>query len=401
MWRKNLWTLVAAVILCGASYTMIIPFLPLYLLELGVGSDNVKMWAGVVFAASFLVAAVLAPYWGRRADRSGKKRMIIRAGLMLSLSYFLGAWVRNPMEMVLVRVFQGIASGFVPASMALVASSSPPEKMGFCMGVMQTALVVGGIVGPLMGGTLSHLFGMRTSFMLSAVILSTATFAVWRLVQEPERLVGPVKSSLLEDLKTAFHNRILVRMLCLLFMVQMVSMTLQPLMSLYVAEIQGSLVGVGLTTGFIFSLSGAASAIAAPLWGRAGQRRPLRVLLAAAFVGAGLSNMGQFFAPGIAPFAGLQFLMGLFLIGVFPTINMIAIQSSDTGFHGRVFGLTNAANQLGCMAGPLAGGLISSWTGIRPVFLLTGSILVMLGAYSFRLKIRAAQESNPNEKTRE
>jgi len=401
MWRKNLWTLVAAVILCGASYTMIIPFLPLYLLELGVGSDNVKMWAGVVFAASFLVAAVLAPYWGRRADRSGKKRMIIRAGLMLSLSYFLGAWVRNPMEMVLVRVFQGIASGFVPASMALVASSSPPEKMGFCMGVMQTALVVGGIVGPLMGGTLSHLFGMRTSFMLSAVILSTATFAVWRLVQEPERLAGPVKSSLLEDLKTAFHNRILVRMLCLLFMVQMVSMTLQPLMSLYVAEIQGSLVGVGLTTGFIFSLSGAASAIAAPLWGRAGQRRPLRVLLAAAFVGAGLSNMGQFFAPGIAPFAGLQFLMGLFLIGVFPTINMIAIQSSDTGFHGRVFGLTNAANQLGCMAGPLAGGLISSWTGIRPVFLLTGSILVMLGAYSFRLRIRAAQESNSNEKTRE
>lgn len=401
MWRKNLWTLVAAVILCGASYTMIIPFLPLYLLELGVGSDNVKMWAGVVFAASFLVAAVLAPYWGRRADRSGKKRMIIRAGLMLSLSYFLGAWVRNPMEMVLVRVFQGIASGFVPASMALVASSSPPEKMGFCMGVMQTALVVGGIVGPLMGGTLSHLFGMRTSFLLSAVILSTATFAVWRLVQEPERLAGPVKSSLLEDLKTAFHNRILVRMLCLLFMVQMVSMTLQPLMSLYVAEIQGSLVGVGLTTGFIFSLSGAASAIAAPLWGRAGQRRPLRVLLAAAFVGAGLSNMGQFFAPGIAPFAGLQFLMGLFLIGVFPTINMIAIQSSDTGFHGRVFGLTNAANQLGCMAGPLAGGLISSWTGIRPVFLLTGSILVMLGAYSFRLRIRAAQESNTNEKTRE
>ncbi len=401
MWRKNLWTLVAAVILCGASYTMIIPFLPLYLLELGVGSDNVKMWAGVVFAASFLVAAVLAPYWGRRADRSGKKRMIIRAGLMLSLSYFLGAWVRNPMEMVLVRVFQGIASGFVPASMALVASSSPPEKMGFCMGVMQTALVVGGIVGPLMGGTLSHLFGMRTSFMLSAVILSTATFAVWRLVQEPERLAGPVKSSLLEDLKTAFHNRILVRMLCLLFMVQMVSMTLQPLMSLYVAEIQGSLVGVGLTTGFIFSLSGAASAIAAPLWGRAGQRRPLRVLLAAAFVGAGLSNMGQFFAPGIAPFAGLQFLMGLFLIGVFPTINMIAIQSSDTGFHGRVFGLTNAANQLGCMAGPLAGGLISSWTGIRPVFLLTGSILALLGAYSFRLRIRAEQESNPNEKTRE
>ena len=401
MWRKNLWTLVAAVILCGASYTMIIPFLPLYLLELGVGPSDVKMWAGVVFAASFLVAAVMAPYWGRRADRSGKKRMIIRAGLMLSLSYFMGACVRSPFEMVLVRVFQGIASGFVPASMALVASSSPPEKMGFCMGVMQTALVVGGIVGPLMGGTLSHLFGMRRSFLLSAMILCIATLAVWRLVREPNRVAAPAESSLGDDLKAAFQNRTLVRMLCLLFAVQMVSMTLQPLMSLYVAELQGSLAGVDLTTGFIFSLSGTASAIAAPLWGRAGQGRSLRIPLVAAFIGAGLFNTGQYFAVDIVQFAALQFLMGLFLIGVFPTINMIAIQSSDVSFHGRVFGLTNAANQLGSMVGPLAGGFVSSWIGIRPVFMLTGSILIVLGAYSLSLKIRAAQDAMANGKMRE
>lgn len=393
MWRKNLWTLVMAVVLCGASYTMIIPFLPLYLLELGVDSSNVKMWAGVVFAATFLIAAVMAPYWGRRADRSGKKRMIIRAGLMLSLSYFMGAWVRNPVELVLVRVFQGIASGFVPASMALVASSTPPEKMGFCMGVMQTALVVGGIVGPLMGGTLSYLFGMRRSFLLSAAILCIATLAVWLLVREPERVSSPVESSLVDDLKTAFRNRVLVRMLCLLFAVQMVSMTLQPLMSLYVAEMQGSLTGVGLTTGFIFSLSGTASAIAAPIWGRAGQGRSLRIPLMAAFIGAGIFNTGQYFAADIAQFGALQFLMGLFLIGVFPTINMIAIQSSDVSFHGRVFGLTNAANQLGSMVGPLAGGFVSSWIGIRPVFLLTGSILILLGVYSFGLRICSAQES--------
>jgi DHA1 family multidrug resistance protein-like MFS transporter len=295
--------------------------------------------------------------------------------------------------LVLVRVFQGIASGFVPASMALVASSTPPEKMGFCMGVMQTALVVGGIVGPLMGGTLSYLFGMRRSFLLSAAILCIATLAVWRLVREPDRVSSPVESSLVDDLKTAFSNRVLVRMLCLLFAVQMVSMTLQPLMSLYVAEMQGSLTGVGLTTGFIFSLSGTASAIAAPIWGRAGQGRSLRISLVAAFVGAGLFNAGQFFAADITQFGALQFLMGLFLIGVFPTINMIAIQSSDVSFHGRVFGLTNAANQLGSMVGPLAGGFVSSWIGIRPVFLLTGSILIVLGAYSFGLRICSAQES--------
>ncbi len=384
MWRKNFWTLVVAVILAGASYTMIVPFLPLYLLELGVSQVKVKMWAGVVFASTFLVAAIMAPYWGRRADRAGKRRMIIRAGVMLGIAYFASAWVRTPVELVFVRIFQGIASGFVPASMALVVSSAPPEKMGFCLGVMQTALVIGGIVGPLMGGALSHLFGIRMSFVISGVIILAGTAAVGWLVVEPERVAAPSETSLIEDLKTAFHNQILVRMLGLLFVVQIVVMTLQPLMSLYVAELQGSMERVGLTTGILFSLSGVANAIAAPFWGRAGQSREIRGLLVAAFVGAGLFNMAQFFAANVFQFGGLQFLMGLFLIGVFPAINMIAINSSDMSFQGRVFGLTNAANQLGAMVGPLAGGFVSSWTGIRPVFLLTGVTLTLLGIYVFR-----------------
>ena len=97
MWRKNLWTLVVAVMLCGSSYTMIIPFLPIFLLELGVDHDEVKIWSGVIFSVTFLVAALLAPYWGRRADRSGKKKMIMWAGFSLALVYFAGALVHSPL----------------------------------------------------------------------------------------------------------------------------------------------------------------------------------------------------------------------------------------------------------------------------------------------------------------
>jgi len=220
-----------------------------------------------------------------------------------------------------------------------------------------------------------------------------ATAAVKWLVFEPKKIIKPAETSLVEDLKRAFRNQVLVKMLGLLFVVQIVSMTLQPLMSLYVAELQGSMEGVGLTTGFIFSLSGVASALAAPLWGRAGARREMRGLLVVAFVGAGLFNMGQFFASTIIQFGALQFFMGLFFIGVFPAINMMALNSSDVGFHGRVFGLTNAATQLGSMVGPLAGGFVSSWTGIRPVFILTGATLVLLGVYVFQLRLRGSSVS--------
>jgi DHA1 family multidrug resistance protein-like MFS transporter len=383
MWRKNLWVLVVAVILSGASYTMLVPFLPIFLLDLGVTVDHVKMWSGVIFAASFLVAAVLAPYWGRRADRAGKKKMIRRAGFSLAAVYFLGGFVHDPFQLLGVRILQGVASGFVPAAMALVASATPPEKLGFSMGIMQTGLVVGGIIGPLAGGVLAHLFGMRWSFAVAAVIIFAATLAVIRLVEEPPSAPVPQEGSLLADLKQAFGNRILVRMLLLLFGVQMVIMTLQPLTSLYVAELQGSLAGVSLIVGVIFGLSGSASAIAAPLWGRAGQSRGGYRILVAAFVGAGIFNLMQALVGNIVQFGALQFMVGLFLIGVFPSINVIALGATEANFQGRVFGLTNASNQLGSMVGPLVGGFVSSFVGIRPVYFLTGATLLLLGGYVF------------------
>lgn len=382
-----------AVILCGSSYTMIIPFLPLYLLELGVSQVNVKMWAGVIFAASFLVAALLAPYWGRRADRAGKKKMIIRAGFSLAIVYFLGAWVRDPYELLLVRVLQGFASGFVPASMALVVASVPQEELGFSMGIMQTGLVVGGIIGPMAGGLLAHFFGMRLSFVVAAVGIFAATLAVAYMVEEPPGVQVPKESSLIGDLKTAFGNRLLVKMLLILFTVQIVNMTLQPLMALYVAELQGTLEGVVLTAGIVVSLSGIASAIAAPLWGRVGQSKGFYAILVSAFVGAGIFNMGQAFAKDIYQFGALQFMVGLFLIGVFPAINIIAVGATEANFQGRVFGLTNASNQLGSMVGPLIGGFISSWIGIRPVFLLTGATLLLLGIVVFFGLMRQTDKS--------
>lgn len=378
-WRRNLWVLSIAVMLSGSSYTMVIPFLPLYLLDIGVSQNEVNMWSGVIFSVSFLVAGLMAPYWGRCADKTGKRRMIMRAGFSLAVVYFLGAFVRNPIDLLIVRILQGFANGFVPASMAIVASSTPKDKMGFSLGFMQTALLIGGILGPLAGGGLSHLFGMRLSFVIAAGIIFLGTIGVGMLVKEPENNNPPSEGSITDDLKRAFHNRKLVEMLLLLFSVQMVSMMLQPLISLYVAELQGNMEGVALTAGIVYSLAGIAGAIAAPAWGKVGQRKGFLNILVFAFVGAGVFNMGQFFAGSIYSFSVLQFVFGLFIVGVYPAINTIAVNSTDKAFQGRIFGLTTTANQMGSMVGPILGGFISSWFGIKLVFLFTGSVLILLG----------------------
>ena len=97
------------------------------------------------------------------------------------------------------------------------------------------------------------------------------------------------------------------------------------------------------------------------------------------FIGAGVFNIGQFFVSGIYSFGLLQFCWGLFIVGVYPAINTIVVNCTDKNVQGRVFGLTTTANYMGCMAGPLVGGMISSWLGIRPVFLFAGSLFLVLG----------------------
>jgi MFS transporter, DHA1 family, multidrug resistance protein len=166
-WRINLWVLCASVVLTSASYTMIVPFLPVYLLELGVSEQDVAMWSGAVFSISFLVGAIMAPIWGKFADKNGKRLMAIRAGLGLAIVYFLGGIVTDPAQLLGVRILQGFANGFLPASLAIISSSAPKEQLGFSLGIIQTGQIIGGVLGPLLGGSLAHVFGMRASFFVA------------------------------------------------------------------------------------------------------------------------------------------------------------------------------------------------------------------------------------------
>ena len=146
-WKVVLAILVCNILFMSSSYTMLIPFLPMYLTgDLGVGPDSVHLWSGIVFSASFLVSAFTAPIWGKLADTHGKRLMAIRASLMLSVSYFLGGIVETPGQLTLMRMFQGFASGLWPMDLAIMTLYAPSRKLGLCLGIMQGTLTAGGVI---------------------------------------------------------------------------------------------------------------------------------------------------------------------------------------------------------------------------------------------------------------
>ena len=383
-WRINLWVLCASVVLTSASYTMIVPFLPVYLLELGVSEQDVAMWSGSVFSISFFVGAIMAPIWGKFADKNGKRLMAIRAGLGLAIVYFLGGIVTGPAQLLGVRILQGFANGFLPASLAIISSSAPKEQLGFSLGIIQTGQIIGGVLGPLLGGSLAHVFGMRASFFVAGVCLLLVTIVVVFLVKEPAQVEDRhAGSSMLEDIKHAAKNSLLVEMMGLTLLIQLAMMILQPVMTLYIAQLQGDMEGVVLTAGIIFSLGGIAGAVSTPFWGRYGQRSGYFKAMALAFGGAGIFNFLQFFPATVVGFGALQFLVGIFIVGVNPSISATIVNCTEASFRGRVFGFATTAYQIGAMIGPLLGGVIAASMGIQYVFIFTGLLLFTVSLIVF------------------
>ncbi|MHA7965787.1 MFS transporter [Paenibacillus sp. CAU 1782] len=379
-WKRTMWILWFGVLFCSASYTMSVPFLPLFLYELGVEKSSVNLWAGVVHSSAFLVGAIMAPLWGMMADKFGKRKMVIRAGLSLAIIYALISFVQTPWQLVGVRMLHGFVGGFVPASMSIVATLAPKEKLGWSLGVMQAGAMTGGILGPLFGGLLSEAFGMRRSFIVAGFVIFIAALAVIFWVREgaPQQKKEKPKAEPV-TYRMAFRNRSLVSMLLVLVMFQLAFNMIQPQLSLHIADLQGGQKGAVLSAGFVLSLIGIAGIVASPIWGRLGEKKGYYRILVFCLLTAGTIVSMQFFVETLWLFAAVQFMFGLFMAGVTPIVNTLMVQGTDEQFRGRSFGLTASANQFGSMLGPLIGGLVGVALGLQWIFVATGVIMAGIG----------------------
>lgn len=403
-WKRTMWILWFGVLFCSSSYTMSVPFLPLFLYDLGVDKSSVNLWAGVVHSSAFLVGAIMAPLWGIMADKFGKRKMVIRAGLSLAIIYALIAFVQTPLQLIGVRMLHGFVGGFVPASMSIVASIAPKEKLSWSLGMMQAGTMTGGILGPLFGGLLAEAFGMRRSFIAAAVIILAAAVAVIIWVKEGKQgntapaaagdgkvKVGGKKQQPV-TMRMAFRNKSLVSMLLILVVFQLSYNMIQPQIALHIADLQGGEKGAVMSAGLVLSLIGIAGIVASPIWGRLGEQRGYYRILVFCLLSAGTIVSMQFFVETLWLFAVVQFMFGLFMSGVVPIINTLMVQSTDEQFRGRSFGLTASANQFGSMLGPLIGGLLGLFLGLHWIFVATGAIMAGVGiAVLMRRKQMAAQ----------
>ena len=396
---RNVWIITTSMTVLAICYTMIIPFLPIYLLELGVPKDDVALWSGLVFGITFLIAGIMAPIWGKIADNKGKKRMALRAGFAIAVSYVLIGMVTDQYQLLMGRALVGFANGFYPAAMTMVSLSVDEKQVGRALGIFQTGLILGNVVGPFLGGAAESVVGMRPVFYISGIAVFIATLAVLFLVKEPkleventtskEQSKQPVKAtSLREDFKSVQEQPVLVRLLWIYFFMQCVIMMLQPILALYVGDMQGTMEGAAIISGTILSIGGLAGSLTTNIWVRLGERRGYFRTISYCMLGSGVVLLLQSLPVGIWWFGVLQVLIGSCIVGINPSLSAAVTLNTEPGFRGRMFGMTTTAQQFGSMVGPVFASIVSTYIGISYVFSITGLLLLYMGFQSRKLSVQ-------------
>ena len=369
--------------------SLILPFIPLYVRELGVTDvADVTRWSGLLLSGPFMVSFIATPVWGTMGDRYGQKLMVVRALLGSSLCYVGMALANTVGTLFMWRLALGGVSGFLAAGMALVSVTVPDGQRGYALGLLQGVVPAAGLMGPLLGGVLADLIGYRAIFYIVAALCASGGVVAAIQLTEPRHAPQSVTTqiSVRATLRVAWRHVGLRRALLAVIASQLLITTLQPVFVLFVEQLGVEARLLSTTTGVLYAATGITALIAAPWWGRRGDRLGFHGALALALLGSSVTLLLQGLVTGVTQLFLLRLVYGGFVAGVLPTLFGFITDGSPAERRGAVMGVGSSATMLGNLLGPLSGGFVAGHLGLRAVFFTSATLLLAVNWYARRLK---------------
>ena len=375
-WKRNLIVCVFGSFTTLVSLTLLLPFLPVYVEELGVRQNAaIVWWSGLAFGATFLGTGLTAPLWGYLSDRYGRKPMLVRAAIGMAIVMPLIGCAHNVYELTLLRLLAGVIGGYASSSTLLVATQTPVDKSGWALGILSTGALAGTLTGPLIGGLLPGLIGIRHTFFATGAMIAVA--ALLTIVLVKENFVPRPRSSNAATPAATKHLRLIVgAMFATAMLVLFANMSIEPIITVYLQDIHADRSHVVLDAGIVMAASALGSIIMAAPLGRLADRIGGWRVIVYCLAAAGLLMIPQAFVAAWWQLAILRFLLGAALAGLLPSIAKQIRQSVPESALGKVLGYSQSSQYAGQVLGPLAGGAMGGMIGMRSVFFLTSGMLL-------------------------
>ena len=359
----------------GASFSLVMPFMALYVEQLGAPKNKVEWYAGLAVSLSALTSALIAPVWGRLADRYGRKPMMVRASLVMTFTMGGLAFVPNIFWLLVLRILNGLFSGYVPNSTALIASQAPKNRSGYALGTLATGVIGGSLVGPLLGGVLAEILGIRQVFLLVGFILLICNLMTVFLVKEDFQPVTKAEALSTRELFSSIKDKqILIGLFVTSMIIQVSAQSIAPILTLYIRHL-GQTENLMFVSGLIVSALGFSSMLSSSTLGKIGDRiGNHRLLLIALFYSFSMYVLCAL-AQNSLQLGIVRFLYGFGTGALMPSINSLLTKVTPREGISRIFSYNQMFMNIGQVIGPFIGSAIATDLGYRSVFYVTSLIV--------------------------
>jgi hypothetical protein len=372
-WKENLRVAWFGSFLTGASISLVVPFMPIFVEQLGIEGDQVAFYAGLAISVSAVSAALVSPIWGILADKYGRKPMMIRAGLAMTITMGGLAFVPNIYWLLFLRLLNGVFTGFVPNATALIASQVPKDKSGAALGTLSTGVVAGTLTGPFVGGFIAEIFGIRNVFLLVGAFFFLAAILTIFFIKEDFQPVAKEKAIPTKEVFSSFkYPRLLVNLFLTSFVIQFSAQSIGPILALYVRDL-GQTENLLFVSGLIVSSMGFSSMMSAGILGKLGDKVGNHRLLVAAQIYSVIIYLLCAHATSPLQLGLYRFLFGLGTGALIPGVNALLSKMTPKSGISRIFAFNQVFFYLGGVIGPMAGSAVAGYLGYHAVFYATAA----------------------------
>ena len=389
-WKRTVYISLICVFCTSFGVSQLAPILPLYFHDLGVKTPSaMSLWSGLATGATYLIVCLVAPFWGRIADKKGRKITLIRSSFGMALCNILLAFQTTPEGVVIIRLIQGLVNGFYSATITLIASESPIERTGWALGLLASANLAGSLIGPLLGGYIADTIGIRNDFILVGILMGLAGLLATIFIHEnyvPKPNVEKLSISKLKEQIPEFNS--IVALCVASFIYAICIMSLQPVISVYIKGIVPSNTeNLAFIAGAVFSAMGIAQLISSSPLGKLVDKIGPPKVLVVSLIYVGLFNIPQAYVTDFYQLALIRFLQGFGLGGMLPALNTYLSSKTPREFTGQVFSYNQSSLFLGYFLGAVGGASLMAWLGFSTLFWGSGGLFLISALWiGFKLK---------------
>lgn len=376
-WQRNLIVCLFGALTTNMSMTLMQPFMPVFVAQLGIKEQaSVLQWSGIVYSATFVTAGLIAPVWGHLGHRYGRKAMLVRASLGMAICVLLMGVVSNIWQLLGLRLLVGLAGGYASGATILVAVQTPKERAGYALGLLASGIMAGNLLGPLAGGILPSLIGIRPTFVCAGVLIFIAFLATITMVSEV-RSPSVKKEEAGGNWSQVDNKKAILAMLVAGCALMIGNMSIVPVITSYIQPLVEDPKKVTFIAGLVMSATALGSVISSSILGTLADRVGHQRIIIISLTIAALLLIPQAYVTESWQVLILRFLMGVALGGLLPCISAVIKNNVPEHFVGTVLGYSLSAQFIGQFIGPLVGGFVGGYIGLSAVFFTTSIILLV------------------------